>query len=235
MSKKNNTVDGSIFAAIRNGNADMVRLLVSQNPDVVNSVAPKRPLDTRGMSPLQVALCTGWHKEIAWFLLENGADVNYLADKKWAEEARPVLFDAVNVVVWNARRYAWDGSETTPMRLVWKHTKEEADEAFSFLERMLALGADANMTDYYGRNSLMEAVSEACNLCPVRNADTGEYYPGRPITPEMRDDLRRIFRLLIAAGADINNTSTYSKKSIRQHYENESVWQICKDLFDDAK
>lgn len=33
-------------------------------------------------------------------------------------------------------------------------------------------------------------------------------------------------KLLIDAGADKNNISAYSKKSIREHYENESVWQI---------
>ena len=52
------------------------------------------------MSPLQVSLCTGRHKKIAWLLLESGANVNYIPDKKWAEEARPVLFDCVNAAVY---------------------------------------------------------------------------------------------------------------------------------------
>ena len=73
----------------------------------------------------------------------------------------------------------------------------------------------------------VNAVSEANNLRPVKNPETGEFYPGRPITPEMCKDLQRIFRLLIDAGADRNNLSAFSKKSIRPHYENEPVWQIC--------
>ncbi len=145
-----------------------------------------------------------------------------------------MLFDGVNAAIWNARRYAWDGKDTTPLRLEWKHTKEEADDAFAFLQRMLELGADVSITDHYGRNCLMEAVSEASNLCPVKNPDTGEYYPGRPVTPEMCEDLRRIFRLLIDAGADRNNISAYSKKSIREHYENEPIWQICGELWNDT-
>ncbi len=80
----------------------------------------------------------------------------------------------------------------------------------------------------------MEAVSEANHLCPVKNPETGTYYPGRPVTPEMRDDLRRIFKLLIDAGADRNNVSAYSGKSIRAHYENEPVWKICGDLWNEA-
>ena len=220
-----------IFEAIRDDDYETVKAIITEDPSAVNAIAPKRPLDTRGMSPLQVSLCTGRHKRIAWLLLENEANVNYFPDKKWAEEAHPVLFDGVNAAVWNARRYAWDGRSTDPMLLEWKHTKEESDDAFAFLQRMLELGADVSQTDYYGRNCLMEAVSEANNLCPVKNCDTGEYYPGRPITSEMCGDLRRIFKLLIDAGADKDNVSSYSKKSIREHYENESVWQICGELW----
>lgn len=220
-----------IFEAIRDDDYETVKGIITKDPTAVNAIAPKRPLDTRGMSPLQVSLCTGRHKKIAWLLLENGANVNYIPDKSWAEEAHPVLFDGVNAAVWNARRYAWDGKSTEPMLLEWKHTKEDSDDAFAFLQRMLELGADISQTDYYGRNCLMEAVSEANNLCPVRNYDTGEYYPGRPITPEMQKDLRRIFKLLIDAGADQNNVSSYSKKRICEHYENEPVWQICSELW----
>lgn len=223
-----------IFEAIRANDYDRVRELVEAEPELVNAVAPKKPADTRGMSPLQVALCTGWHIKIAWYLLDNGADVNYLADKKWTDESRPVLFDAVDGALWNSRRYAWDGNTSGPVVLVWKHTKEEADEAFRFLREMIRCGADVNKTDYYGRNSLMEAVAEANRFCPIMNAETGEYYPGRPITPEMREDFLRIFNLLADAGADKNNISAYSKKSIREHFGQESVWQICADVFDGA-
>ena len=224
-----------IFDAIRADDLAQVQAILAEDPSAVNAIAPKRPLDTRGMSPLQVSLCTGRHKKIAWLLLESGADVNYLSDRKIAEEARPVLFDGVNAAIWNARRYAWDGKSTTPLQLEWKHTKEESDDTFAFLQRMLELGADVSVTDHYGRNCLMEAVSEANHLCPVKNAETGEFYPGRPVTPEMCEDLQRIFRLLIDAGADRNNVSAFSKKSIRQHYENEPVWQICGELWDETK
>lgn len=221
-----------IFEAIRDDDFETVKNIITTDPSAINAIAPKRPLDTRGMSPLQVSLCTGRHKKIAWLLLESGANVNYIPDKKWAEKARPVLFDGVNAAVWNARRYSWDGKSTEPLLLEWKHTKEESDDAFKFLQRMLELGEDVSQTDYYGRNCLMEAVSEANHLCPVKNQDTGEYYPGRPITPEMLEDLRRIFKLLIDAGADKNNVSSFSKKRIRDHYENEPVWQICGEMWE---
>ena len=224
-----------IFDAIRADDLAGVKAILAEDPSAVNAIAPKRPPDTRGMSPLQVSLCTGRHKEIAWLLLESGADVNYVPDRKIAEEGRPVLFDGVNAAIWNARRYAWDGKSTAPLQLEWKHTKEESYDAFAFLRRMLELGADVSVTDHYGRNCLMEAVSEVSNLCPVKNNETGGFYPGRPITPEMRADMHRIFRLLIEAGADRNNVSAYSKKSIREHYENEPVWLLCGGLWDETE
>lgn len=86
-------------------------------------------------------------------------------------------------------------------------------------------------TDQYGRSVLMEAVEETSRLCPVRNEETGGFYPGRPVTEEMRHDIRRIFRLLIDAGADRENRSSYSGRTIRQHYEGSPVWELCGDMF----
>ena len=135
----------------------------------------------------------------------------------------------MNAALWNARRFEWDGTDID--RLIRKHTKEEADEAFRFLVRIIELGADVNATDRYSRNALMEAVSEANKLCPIVNAETGEDYPGRIITPEMCEDFHRIFKLLIGAGADRENRSSFSGKTIREHFGGEPVWRICGPLF----
>ena len=221
----------AFFTAIRENDGETIRAMAEGDPALVNTPAPKRPLDTRYMSPLQVSLCTGRHAEIAWFLLEHGADVNYCAAKELCKDGYPVLFDGVNAALWNARRFEWDGTDID--HLVWKHTKEEADEAFRFLARMIELGADVNATDRYNRNALMEAVSEANKICPVVNAETGEDYPGRIITPEMCEDFRRIFKLLIDAGADRENRSSFSGKTIREHFADEPVWRICGLLFED--
>ena len=65
---------------------------------------------------------------------------------------------------------------------------------------------------------------------PIRSEENGEFYPGCPVTEEMRYDIRRIFRLLIDAGADREDRSAYSGKTIRQHYEGSPVWELCGDL-----
>ena len=74
--KKN---DYAFFGAIRADELEAVSSMLAADPALVNIPAPKKPTDTRGMSPLQAALCTGWHRDIAWFLLEHGADVNFCA------------------------------------------------------------------------------------------------------------------------------------------------------------
>ena len=77
----------------------------------------------------------------------DGAEYFYL------KNAQGDVTGLVNSAIWNARRYAWDGQDTTPMRLVWKHTRAEADDAFAFLRRMLALGADVQATDRENRSA----------------------------------------------------------------------------------
>lgn len=222
-----------IFSSIRENDLNRVEALISAEPSLVNAIAPKRPSDTKGMSPLQVSLCTGWHKEIAAFLLKSGADVNYRAERKWTSESHPVLFDCVNTALWNSRRYTWDGKPVPPLNLIWRHTKEESDTAFNLLKCMIDMGADVNQTDYYGRNALFEAVSTANSLCPQKEENGIFYPPGRPMTPEMSEDFRRIIKLLIDSGADKNSTSTFLKKNIREYFSTEYIWNVCGDLFND--
>ena len=44
--------------------------------------------------------------------------------------------------------YAWDVKGAKLLHLEWKHTKEKSDDAFTFLRRMLELGANVSVTDY---------------------------------------------------------------------------------------
>ena len=56
MMKKN---DYAFFGAIRADELEAVSSMLAADPALVNIPAPKKPADTRGMSPLQAALCTG--------------------------------------------------------------------------------------------------------------------------------------------------------------------------------
>ena len=125
--------------ALLRSNADLARAMLD------SGVNPNGA--TRNGVPYLISAAAKQDLVLTEILLEHGADVNFCADAKL--DGYPVLFDGVNIAVWNACRYAWDGQDTTPMRLVWKHTRAEADDAFAFLRRMLALGADVQATDRY--------------------------------------------------------------------------------------
>lgn len=230
--KETGAADYALFDAIRRNDIAAVKKKIADNPALVNTPAPKKPSDTAGMSPLQVSLCTGLHREIAYFLIESGADVNFMGDKKASSESHPVLFDAVNSALWNSRRYVWDGKSTEPIKLVWKHTEEESDEASAFLVRVLDAGADVNKTDLNGTNALFEALATADFLCPDREVNGSFDPPGKTSTPEMTADFRRIISLLISRGADKNNRSSFLKKSIREYFSERFVWKLCGDIFE---
>ena len=85
--KQTEPSDIQIFDVIRADDFEQVKAIIEKDPSAVNAVAPKRPLDTRGMSPLQVSLCTGRHKRIAWLLLESGADKNNIS--AYSKKAHP--------------------------------------------------------------------------------------------------------------------------------------------------
>lgn len=76
--------DYAFFDAIRANDLETVKSMLAADPALINTPAPKKPADTRGMSPLQAALCTGWHRDIAWFLLELGAACSW---RPWRRQA----------------------------------------------------------------------------------------------------------------------------------------------------
>ena len=222
------TKQADIFTLIRQDDLAQVKALVEKDAALVNAVAPPKPADTKGMSPLQVSLTTGWHKDIADFLLDSGADVNYAdTGKGHRPQGRPVLHDAVSVAIWNSRRYACvDPDDANNKDFEWKHSQAEAQRAYQLVKRMIEMGADVNGVNNYNDNALAAAVQQAGYLCPEKDPLTGRMPTGLKITPEMTDDFQAVFRLLIQAGADTENRNSYNKMTIRQFYENKTVWQI---------
>lgn len=192
--------DYKLFAAIRRNEVETVKAMIEEDPSLVNAVAPKKPVETKNFSPLMVALSAGWLRdevnwhteinwkpEIAWFLLEHGADVNYREPKIVGSPCVTVISAAAKNAVRNIRMHHEYSGEGHYVRV---HTKEEADESFAFLKAVLERGADPNLDDTYGNNALYDAVAEARNY----------YWDSDP--QETRDDLHRIFKLLIQYGAD---------------------------------
>ena len=92
-----------IFKAIKDKDFDLVRTLIENKEELVNCVAKQPPKKDDGQSPLQVALKTG-ALDIAEYLIDCGADLNYMEDESCCNEWRtPVIHDAINAAVMKCR------------------------------------------------------------------------------------------------------------------------------------
>ena len=112
-----------LFTAIRASDFEMVRLIIEKKPELVNCVAKQPPKKDDGQSPLQVALKTG-NTAIANYLLDMGADVNFIEDESCCNAWRtPVIHDAINCAVMSCR---WNTNDENMGFKVFS-TKEKAN------------------------------------------------------------------------------------------------------------
>lgn len=90
-----------LFQAIRQGDLAAVETLLDQKTELIACTAKKPPKKDDGQSPLQIALKTG-QLAIAEFLLDRGADVNFIEAPDCCNEWRgPVIHDAINAAIMN--------------------------------------------------------------------------------------------------------------------------------------
>ncbi len=226
----------ALFAAIRRGDLQAVQTMREAEPALVNAIAPKNPVDSTYMSPLQVALSAGWirqvnwhtwinwKKDIAWYLLKRGADVNYRPAYTYGKIDEPVLHSAFVNATWNLpRSYLRRNVQSGEALGVWHeiHTVQESEDAFAFLKAMIERGADPNFLAYDGRTALFKAVGG----CSFAYSNTDEK------TPELEAHIRRMIELLITAGADITNASRVSKKTILETYRDTPGWALIGGYF----
>ena len=107
------------------------------------------------------------------------------------------------------------------------NTKENADKAFMILDRMIKMGADINAVDSLHNNSMFRACSQAKQILPRYDFSTKALWNDRKITPELKQDLSRIFNLLINSGVDVSYKNQ-SGKTVFELFENEPVLDFIK-------
>lgn len=195
----------ALFTAIRNRDTGKVTELIAQKPELVNCTAKQPPKKDDGQSPLQVAYKTMNFWAVK-FLLEHGADVNFMDTESVNEWRMPVLHDAIMATVALARfEYPVDPYDPQKKNIyALKGVKEHFDKAFVLLETMVNKGADVESKDSYGNTALMRFCLDAESRRDDKKLS---------LAAETREDLRRIIDLLIAHGADIHR-STSTRKPI---------------------
>lgn len=179
-----------LFKEIRGGDLAAVTARLDDRPDLVHAIATAPPKKDDGQSPLQVAFKCGQFP-IARLLIDRGADVAFMESSAINAWRTPVLHDAIRATVFSTRWGRNRALRHESPRIEWFSTLERFEEALALLANLLARGADPRQTDSFGNPALMRAVLDARQLM---NGDS--------FLPETREDLPRVFALLLAAGAD---------------------------------
>lgn len=212
-----------LFDAIRKSDINVVKELIEKNPDLLLSIA-KQPKKDNGQSPLQIAIKSN-NLEIVNYLLDKGADVNFMEAEDCLNDWRmPVLHDAIRCAVMHSRFNKYDIRN----ELQVFHTKEEADNSYNILRRLLEKGADVSKKDSKGNSVLERAVLDARQILPAYHRATNELAKNREITEELKSDLSRIFKLLFEYGVDPNGHERISNMRLIDYYNGEPVCEFLK-------
>jgi ankyrin repeat protein len=205
-----------LFTAIQKNDIETVKALLDKSPELISCTLKGTPKKYDGQSPLQVALKDS-NTEMIELLLEYHPDVNFIEDESCANPWRaPVIHDAINRAIMMSR---WN--VTRPDELEVENTKEDADEAFAILQKIVALGADVNAKDSYGNACIDRACLQARQILPIKGSND------RVLTAELRSDISRIFDLLISNGADMGYIAPNAwEKTYKEQYGNEAVGEF---------
>jgi len=177
----------TFFQAIRNSDLEKVKELITNNKEylTVTNFAP--PKNDDGQSGLQVAFKTA-NFTIAEYLIEQGADTNFIETSEINDWRTPVLHDCIRATLFNSYTLQKD--------------IDNFDKAFSLLLLMLLKNANPNLTDSYGNNCLHRAILDSRQMIDNPNVDLTNGI--------LLQQLRKVFKVLIEAGADPKQTEENS-------------------------
>lgn len=210
-----------LFVAIRQGDIDTVKILLQKKPKLISCIAKQPPKKDHGQSPLQVAIKSG-NFEVAEYLLDCGADVNFMEKESCYEWRMPVLQDAIMAAVMSSR---WNTNDDM-MGFREFNSKEKAAAAYHALKRMLDMGADVFALDSYGNSCLVRAILDTRQILPAYYYKEDRVSDNRIITNELMEDLVQIFDLLIKKGADIYEPDRHNNIPLCEYYAKEPVAQF---------
>ena len=216
-----------LFTAIRASDLETIKQIIEKKPELVNCIAKQPPKKDDGQSPLQIALKTG-NTAIANYLLDHGADVNFMEDESCCNAWRtPVLHDAINCAVMLCR---WNTNDKYMGFRVFS-TKDRTEEGLAVLKRMLDMGADVNALDSYGNSGLNRFALQAKQILPSFNYAEHREETDRLFTDELHEDLKKVLQALKDAGADPSYKAPNLGYSVREFCSEGSISILFKEVF----
>lgn len=199
-----------LFREIRAGDVEAVSARLRERPALVGAIASAPPKKDDGQSTLQVAVKSGQFA-VAHLLLDLGADVDFVDASGLNHWHTPVLHDAIRAAVFSSR-FGRSSTFGEPGTVEVYSTREQFDRAYGVLERMVALGADPLAVDSADNPALWRATIDADQ---VMEEDLE--------LPDRDADLRRIFDLLLGAGADPDHVHARLGRTVREMFAGEPV------------
>lgn len=169
------------FKAVSNDDLHEVSELVNQDREYVTVCNMAPPKKDDGQSGLQVAFKRGSF-DVARFLIEKGADINFMETSEINEWTAPVLHDSIRATIFNSYTLEKD--------------LRKFEKSFVLLQLMLNNGADPNSTDSYGNNCLHRAIMDARQMIDNPSADMASGI--------LIQQLKKVFNALILVGADVH-------------------------------
>ena len=195
----------TFFQAIRNSDLQKVKELISSNKEYLTSTNFAPPKKDDGQSGLQVAFKTG-NFDIAEYLIEQGADINFIETSEINDWKAPVLHDCIRATIFKSYTLQKDTSQF--------------DKAFSLLKTLLAKKADPNAVDSYGNNCLNRALMDARQMLNNPSADFSNGI--------LLQQLRSVFSELLKAGADPDQSSerreSFASNIVNDKMEQYQLW-----------
>jgi ankyrin repeat protein len=169
----------AIFQAIRHRSLADTQVLLAAKPELLHAHNFAPPKKDDGQSTLQVAFKIGQF-DIARFLIEQGADLHFMEESALNRWRAPVIHDCLRAVLFNTYTVQKDLARF--------------EEALALLQSLLNSGVSANSADSFGTTCLVRALADARQMIEHPYADIEN---GILLT-----QLRRVFQVLLAAGAD---------------------------------
>lgn len=178
MKKKDISI---FFKAVTDGDAGKVSELIESDKEYLTVCSFAPPKKNDGQSGLQVAFKTG-NFNIAGLLIEKGADVNFRETSAINEWMAPVLHDCIRAMIFNTHTL--------------QKNEDRFNQAYSLFQQMLERKADPNAVDSFGNNCLHRTILDAQQMISHPHANLSDGI--------LLHQLRKIFKTLISAGADIH-------------------------------
>ena len=179
----------ALFKAIRDSDFEKVKAFIEKDPQLVHATAKEPPKKDDGQSPLQVSLKTA-NFEIASYLLDHGADPNFMESSAANAWNIPAIQDAIRASIFSCSFLL---ARRDPVA-----RQEKAAQAFAILQKMMEKGANLKLKDSYGNGCMERAVADASQLTVEEDA-----------TDEI-NDIKRVFECLVSQGGDLQEEQQHN-------------------------